>query len=305
MVGSKKITEAQISDTTIQLMEFVVAGGWYGINIAKVSEIIKYTQHPITPMPNSNPFVEGIFKPREDTMTVVNLAAYMGLPPSEDPERDILIVIKLNNIKTAFHVHGVEAICVVPIGNIEKPDSIIYGGEESMATGVAKHENKLITIIDFEKVMIDISPSLGFEDTIVERVSSRGNSTKPILIVEDSPLLERMILNALEKAGYTNIVCTNNGREAWELLKKYRDGDQPIEHYVSAIISDIEMPIMDGHTLIKLITSDLVLRKVPIIVFSSIITDEMRAIGEKLGVVASIGKPEIVQLVDIIGDHIL
>ncbi|MCL2387237.1 MAG: chemotaxis protein CheW, partial [Defluviitaleaceae bacterium] len=92
MVGSKRAAQMMEGDEqTLQLMEFIVAGGHFGINVAKVSEIMKYSQYPITPMPNSNPFVEGIFRPRMETMTVINLAAYMGLPPSEDEERDILI----------------------------------------------------------------------------------------------------------------------------------------------------------------------------------------------------------------------
>ena len=164
MVGSKKAKAEMLESgtQTLQLMEFIIAGGHFGINVAKVDEIMKYSQYTITPMPNSNPFVEGIFKPRNDTMTVINLAAYMGLPPSESEERDILIITKLNNAKTAFHVHGVKAIDVVAMSDIEKPDSTIYGGEEGMATGVAKFEDRLITIIDFEKILLDISPNLGF-----------------------------------------------------------------------------------------------------------------------------------------------
>lgn len=306
MVVTKKSNENQEANVqSLQLMEFVVAGGRYGINVAKVSEIMKYTQHPVTAMPNSNPFVEGIFKPREETMTVINLAAYMGLPPSNEEDRDILIITKINNIKTAFHVHGVESINVVPLSNIEKPDATIYGGEEGMATGVAKHGDKLITIIDFEKVLIDISPSHGFDPTHIEKLGERNSSFKPILLVEDSPLLESLIISALKKSGYINIVCTNNGQEAWNLLKEYKEQGGPIENYVSAIITDVEMPIMDGHALIRMIKNDSLLRKVPILVFSSIITDDMRSQGETLGVVASIDKPKIAELVTLLDQCIL
>lgn len=294
----------EASKQTLQLMEFVVAGGHYGINVAKVSHIMKYNQHPITPMPNSNPFVEGIFKPRDDTMTVINLAAYMGLPPSEDEEHDILIITKFNNVQTAFHIHGVEAIDVVPLTDIEKPDPTIYGGDESMATGVAKFNDRLITIIDFEKVLIDISPSLGFDAVEMEKFSSRDSSLKPILVAEDSPLLERLIISALEKAGYINIVCTSNGHEAWNLLQEYKSRGGLIEDYVAAVITDIEMPLMDGHSLIKLLKSDSVYDKIPVFVFSSIITDEMREKGASLGIVDSISKPEIGKLVSLLDQYL-
>ena len=306
MVGSKraaKINEG--GQETLQLMEFIVAGGHFGINVAKVDEIMKYSQYPITPMPNSNPFVEGIFRPRTDTMTVINLAAYMGLPPSQDEERDILIITKLNNVKTAFHVHGVEAINKVEMTAIEKPDATIYGGEEGMSTGIAKHGDKLITIIDFEKILIDISPNLGFSPDDVNKLGNRSRSLKPILISEDSPLLERLIVGSLEKAGYVNITCTANGQEAWSLLESFKKSDGPLEEYVCAVITDIEMPLMDGHRLLRLIKDDSVLKKLPVIVFSSLITDDMRATGTALGAVGNVSKPEIANLVNILDAHIL
>ena len=306
MVGSKRVSEMIESDEqTLQLMEFIIAGGHFGINVAKVSEIMKYSQYPITPMPNSNPFVEGIFRPRTETMTVINLAAYMGLPPSNDEERDILIITRLNNVETAFHVHGVEAIDVVRMSDIEKPDSTIYGGEEGMATGIAKYGEKLITIIDFEKILFDISPNMGFSPTDIEKMGSRNRSLKPILVAEDSPLLERLIISSLEKAGYVNIICTANGQEAWNMLEGYRNSDGPIEDHVCAVITDIEMPLIDGHRLLRMIKDDAALKKLPVLVFSSLITDEMREVGERLGAIASISKPEIASLVTFLDQHVL
>jgi len=302
--GSVQVIES--GSETLRLMEFIIADGRFGINVAKVDEIMKYSQYPITPMPNSNPFVEGIFRPRTETMTVINLAAYMGLPPSQDEERDILIITKLNNIKTAFHVHGVEAIDVVKMSDIEKPDATIYGGEEGMATGVAKHGDKLITVIDFEKILIDISPgNMGFGVSDIERLGSRDRSAKPIVLVEDSPLLERLILDCLEKAGYVNIICFGNGKEAWDALKGFKNLSGDIANHVSAIITDIEMPLMDGHRLLKLIKEDDVLSVLPVIIFSSLITPEMEKAGEKLGACKSISKPEIATLVHIVDSNIL
>jgi two-component system chemotaxis response regulator CheV len=286
-------------------MEFIVAGGNFGINVAKVGEIMKYSQYPITSMPNSNPFVEGIFRPRTETMTVINLAAYMGLPPSDDEERDILIITKLNNIETAFHVHGVDEISTIRMSNIEKPDSTIYGGEEGMATGIAKHGDKLITIVDFEKILIDISPNLGFSPSDIDKLGMRNRSTKPILLAEDSPLLERLILSSLEKAGYMNITWTSNGQEAWNILEGYKSSGHPIEEHVCAVVSDIEMPLMDGYRLLKLIKEDAILRKLPVILFSSLITEDNRELCSKLGAVASISKPEIANLVTILDENIL
>jgi two-component system chemotaxis response regulator CheV len=302
---SNKNNELLDNGQTLQLMEFIVAGGNFGINVAKVDEIMKYIQDPITPMPNSNPFVEGIFRPRTDTMTVINLAAYMGLPPSENEERDILIVTKLNGIKTAFHVHGVEAIDSVDMSKIEKPDRTIYGEEEGMATGVAQVEDRLITVIDFEKILIDINPQTAMQSRSLERFGARPINSKPILLAEDSTTAERLVLESLEKVGYCNVASTSNGKEAWDTLVKYKSLGGNITDHVKAVITDIEMPVMDGHRLLKKIREDDVLKILPVIIFSTLITDDLRTLGEKLKATAQVGKNDIADLIDLVDLHIL
>ena len=302
-----KVTEnfTEIGTNELELMEFTVAGQHFGINVAKVDEIIKYGTYPVTPMPNSNPFVEGVFKPRDKVMTIINLAAYMGLPPSEDEVHDILIVTTFNKVTSAFHVHNVQAIRKISWGSIEKPDQAIYGGDEGLATGIANYEGRLITIVDFEKIIIDISPSSGIQLSDLNKLGHRNKTMKPVLIAEDSPTLERMLLEALEKAGYVNVTCCQNGAEAWKVLQDIKDSGQSLSEQVGILITDLEMPQMDGHRLLRQIREDSFLRGLPVIVFSSLITDEMRLKGEELGATAQITKPEIMNLVSIIDENIL
>ncbi|MCL2603201.1 MAG: chemotaxis protein [Defluviitaleaceae bacterium] len=304
MVGNKKDNRPE-NVQQLQLMEFIVAGGNFGINVAKVDEIMKYSQYPITPMPNSNPFVEGIFRPRTETMTVINLAAYMGLPPSEDEERDILIITKLNNVKTAFHVHGVMAIDNVDLSKIEKPDRTIYGEEEGMATGVAQVEDRLITVIDFEKILMDINPQGAMQVRSLERFGTRPQSNKPILLAEDSPTLERLVEESLMKVGYVNVTSAPNGKEAWDKLQYFKSLGGNITDHVSIVITDIEMPVMDGHRLLKLIREDEVLKNIPVIIFSTLITPDLYSIGERLKATAQVAKSDIADLVDLVDAHIL
>jgi two-component system chemotaxis response regulator CheV len=229
----------------------------------------------------------------------------MGLPPAEDEETDILIITKFNGVKTAFHVHGVEAIDKVRQSDISKPDQTIYGNQESMATGVAHFDGRLITILDFEKILADISPSTGIMPTDIDNLGFRDKSNKPILVAEDSPLLERLILESLEKAGFSNVICASNGQEAWSLLEGFKATGEPLDSKICCVITDIEMPLMDGHRLLKMIKSDSYLKALPVIVFSSLITEDMRAIGVKLGAAAQVSKPEIASLVSHIDTHIL
>ena len=285
----------------LEVMEFTIGHNHFGINVAKIVEIMQYNK--VIPMPNSNPFVEGVFKPREEVITVINLAGYMGLPPSKSEERDIFIITSFNKTHSAFHVHSVEAIHRISWANIEKPDPSIYGGEEGLATGIARFDDRLITIIDFEKILIDISPSVGIQLNEIDKLGERRKNTKPILVAEDSPLLERMILESLAKSSYVNVVSCNNGQEAWDKLISYKESGKPINEQVACVITDIEMPQMDGHRLLKLIRDDSQLKHLPVLIFSSLINEDMRKKGAALGATAQISKPEIGNLVTLIDEN--
>ena len=287
----------------LEVMEFTVADQHFGINVSKVVEIIR--REKVTPMPNSNPYVEGVFKPRDEVLTLINLAAYLGLPPMEDEERDIFIITKFNNISTAFHVHNVEAIHRISWTDIEKPDRAIYGGVDSLATGIAKIDGRLVTVIDFERILADINPSSGIQVSDIDKLGERERSDKNIMIAEDSQLLEKMIVESLTKAGYVNVACCANGLEAWEKLQQLKSLGGAIGDHVSCVITDIEMPKMDGHHLLKLIRGDEALKDLPVIVFSSLITDEMRVKGESLKATAQIAKPDILDLVGLIDKNCL
>jgi len=296
-----KNTEILLESGTneFEIMEFTIDEKSFGINVAKVREILQYTK--INPMPNSHPCVEGIFRPRDIVLTVVNLPRYMNFPERPMTERDILIVTNFNKMMTAFHVHTIEEIHRISWEDIEKPDMTIYGGREGLATGIAKVDGKLITIIDFEKIIADISPASGIQVSEVEVYANRPRNRIPVLIAEDSALLEKMIIDSLKTAGYTNIMAMANGREAWDKLTELKDDvSKSLDEKVCCVVTDIEMPQMDGHRLTKLIKSDPVLKSLPVVIFSSLIDNEMFSKGVELGADAQISKPEIGKLVGII-----
>lgn len=286
-----------------ELMEFTVGDNRFGINVAKILEIMQYS--PVNTMPNSNPYVEGIFKPRENIMTVINLASYLGLEPTEDPSRDIFIITIFNSVYTAFHVHSVEEIHRISWEAIEKPDTTIYSGDEGLATGIARLGSKLVTILDFEKILADISPDKSIQISSLDSLGERLRSDRPILLAEDSPLLEKLLIECLNRSEYMNLTMCSDGVNAWETLKSYTEYEGPIEDKVACIITDLEMPRMDGHKLLKSIRSDPRLSHIPVIIFSSLINDEMRVKGNQLGATAQITKPEIANLVKLIDTHIL
>ncbi|HWR41278.1 MAG TPA: chemotaxis protein [Patescibacteria group bacterium] len=288
----------------LEIMEFKIAGETFGINVAKVREIMIY--QPVKPMQHSHPAIEGIFKPRDLIMTVIDLPKYLGLSGSQNTTKDLFIIAYFNKIHVAFHVHSVEGIARISWENIEKPDRTIYGGNEGIATGIAEYAGRLITILDFEKIIYDISPQTGIQLADLEALGVRPQRENvTVLIVEDSVLLCNMITDSLHKAGYVNLVKTANGQEAWEFLCNAKNDGPDIQKHCSLVITDIEMPQMDGHHLTKLIKTDSQLKTLPVIIFSSLIDEEMYKKGQQLGADAQLTKPEIAKLVSLVDEHIL
>ncbi|KMZ54330.1 chemotaxis protein [Dorea sp. D27] len=285
----------------IEIMEFTVYDELYGINVAKVREIMMTDK--IKPVPHSHDAVEGIFKPRDIMLTVVDLPYYLTGQKTEPQPKDLFMVTNFNQMHIAFRVHTVVGIQRISWEDIKKPDKTLNGGEEGLATGIAQCGRELITILDFEKIVADIAPETGIQLDEVESFAGRNRSEYSIVLAEDSVLLSRMIETALTKSGYSQIHKFNNGQEAWNYLSKVRN-EEVLDDKVSLIITDIEMPQMDGHRLTKLVKEDDRLKKIPLIIFSSLINPEMEIKGRELGADEQLSKPEIGHLVAVM-DHLL
>lgn len=278
----------------LEILEFRVGANFYGINVAKVREIIPYKKP--TPIPNAHEFIEGIYMPRDEIITIVDLVKNLNLSDSDTPANDMLIVTNFNHLNVAFHVHAVIGITRVSWADISKPDATLNGAGEGIATGIIKLNGKLIVILDFEKIVSDISPETGLKVSDIDSLGERSRNNLPIMIAEDSALLSKLICDSLRKAGYVNVEVTMDGQEAWDRLSAYKD-EGTLEQKVKLLITDIEMPRMDGHRLTKLVKSTPGFEKIPVIIFSSLVNDEMRRKGESLGADAQLSKPEIGNLV--------
>ena len=280
----------------IEIMEFTIGGNLYGINVAKVKEIM--ISEPVKSMPHAHPAVEGIFKPRDSVLTVVDLPKYLGVESAKGP-KDIFIITNFNKMFIAFRVHAVVRISLISWTDIQKPDKTISNGNEGVATGIAQCEGQLVTILDFEKIVAEIAPETTIQVSDVEKLGARQICDSPIVIAEDSMLLQKMIDDCLERAGFTHLINFSNGQEAWDYLHSIKN-DSDLYDKVNLVITDIEMPKMDGHRLTKLIKDDSRLRHLPVIIFSSLIDEQMRIKGEQLGADEQLTKPEIGNLVHVI-----
>ncbi len=298
-MDSKILMESGTNE--LEVLEFTVSGYSYGINVAKIKEIIPY--QPVTPVPNAHPSIEGLFMPRDIMITAIDLRNCLQRGASEPG--GLFIVTNFNNLDIAFHVDSVVGIHRVSWSEIIKPNVTVATADESISTGIIKINEKLVIILDFEKILSDINPETGLrieEIDHIEKNSKRGEM--PILIVEDSILLNKMIVESLKKAGYYQLIHTSNGEEAFEILEDLKKKGT-LSKEVKCVITDIEMPIMDGHRLTKLIKSDEELKDIPVVIFSSLVNDEMRKKGEALGADAQLSKPEIGDLVHLIDGLLL
>jgi Chemotaxis signal transduction protein len=279
----------------LELLEFVVGNQHYGINVAKIRELCPY--QPPTLVPNAHEYIEGIFMPRDMLMTVVDLSKALGLPPTGDMSGDMYIITNFNRLHTAFHVQKVLGIHRVSWEDIAKPDSTIAASGKGVATGIAKVAGKIIIVLDFEKIVAEINPETGLKLSEIESMGERSRRDCTILLAEDSPLLLEMLKKCLTRAGYDHLIPTTNGQDAWNTLDRMIKDGGKVGVDISCVITDIEMPQMDGHRLAKLIKTDSRFEGLPVVIFSSLVNEEMKRKGEALGVDAQLSKPEIGRLV--------
>lgn len=281
----------------LEVLEFILAGNSYGINVAKVKEIIPY--QTVTPVPNAHPSIEGIFMPRETMITAIDLKNC--LQRGTCSASGLFIITNFNKLDIAFHVDNVVGIHRVSWRDIIKPDATVSTTEEGISTGIIKYDEKLIIILDFEKIVSDINPETGLKVTDIDELGERQRSDVPILIAEDSVLLNKLIVDSLKRAGYHNLIHTKNGQEAYDVIQTCK-AEGTLKEHVQCIITDIEMPLMDGHRLTKLVKEDPETADIPIVIFSSLVNDEMKRKGVALGADAQLSKPEIGNLVRVVDD---
>lgn len=269
--------------------------GYYGVNVAKVLEIIRMPK--ITGIPEVNhPSVLGAFNQRSHVIPIVDLAVWLGKSRVEK-EPPKVIVTEFNNVTTAFMVTGVTRIHRISWEEVEPPNKYVASVSSNSITGVVKLENRIVFILDLERIVADLNPALGLR--LDEAIDWSSDRRYRAMVADDSGVIRAMLKDLLQKANF-EVEAYTNGRDAWEQLVSLKEQasneERDICDYVQVMVSDIEMPSMDGHNLTKRIKEDPVLKKLPVILFSSIITDKLRHKGDSVGADDQISKPEVTNL---------
>jgi two-component system, chemotaxis family, chemotaxis protein CheV len=281
----------------LEIVEFSVAGNQFGINVIKVREIINPVK--VTAIPHSHKNMEGIIEIRGEILPVINMARVLGYPDADQPALDKYIVTEFNQQKVVFHVHGVDKIHRISWQQIEKPTGI-YQNLDSDVIGVIRNNSEMILLLDFEKIVVDINPSTGINPDRLKQVEKKDRSKYRIVVAEDSALLRKLLSDTLTEAGFDKMEFFENGKDALNFLENAVEKEPDLEKTVHLVITDIEMPVMDGLFLTKQVKEHPLFSNLPVVIFSSLITDDLRHKGDTVGADAQVSKPEIGELIAVI-----
>lgn len=280
----------------LEVIEFVVNNIHYAINVIKVREVIDMDRDGLTRIPNPKKEIAGLILCRNEILTLIDLKYVLS--HIEGQLGNKVIISEFNNLKVSFNIDEILGVHRLKWEDISKPDDILG---DSPVIGNILINNKLVLMLDFEKIITNIAPNVGINESRIDNLKYKDRGNIRVAIADDSPLIRKLLKDTLTKTGFTNIQTFDDGKQMLqylELLKKKYNSDFKKE--IDILITDIEMPQMDGLTLTRNIKEDNVLRNLPVIIFSSLITDELRHKGDSVGADAQLSKPDIENLVNTI-----
>lgn len=276
----------------LKLLIFRLGKTLFGVNVSRVREVIERTK--TISLPYSHEAVEGVFKLRDEVITLVTLGQYFNMVGEETQRGEgAIVVVEFNNNRYGILVDTVEEIKSLTWNDIEPPVEFLVGSGAPL-TGITKVNEHTILIADFEKITEEILGIKGANDLDAPDENPEWKHDIKIILADDSSLLRKSMTKVLHKFGYDNITICNNGQQAWETVNKmYFDQHDPAD----IVISDIEMPLMDGLKLTSKIKENQELRTTPVVLFSSLVNKENIEIGRKAGADAQVSKPDSEELI--------
>ena len=280
----------------LEIIEFMVNGNKYAINVVKVKEVIPMPDK-LTELPDTSEEIAGLILCRDEILSLVDLKHVLTKKKTQKIGNNV-IVCEFNKIKVAFNIDDVIGVHRIKWEDIRKPDELV---ESSLAVGNILINGEVVLMLDFEKIVTDICPSSGISEDRLVSVEYKDRSNIKLVLADDSSLIRRLLNDTLTKAGFKNLRVFDDGKQAYDYLTELADkkGADFIDE-AQMLITDIEMPQMDGLTLTRKVKEHKVLNRLPVIIFSSLITDELRHKGDSVKADAQLSKPEIEELIGVI-----
>jgi len=269
-----------VGENRLELLLFRVKGTQlYGINVFKVKEIIQCPK--LTLLPGSNPVVRGVVHIRSGTIPILDMSMATGSTALSDVEKAFVIITEYNGKTQGFLVSSVDKIVNMNWESIHPPPK--GTGREHYLTAVTEVDSKLVEIIDVEKILAEVSPIREdiSEGILSDDIRTQAKSRK-VLIVDDSKIARKQISRCLENVGL-EVVALEDGRQAWEHLRAISDSGERLQDVYMMMISDIEMPEMDGYTLVTRIRSEPMMDGFYVVLHSSLSGVFNKAMVEKVG----------------------
>lgn len=282
----------------VEILEFSINNKHYAINVIKVREVIEMDN--LTKVPQCHEAIEGLILCRNEILPLIDLN-YVINNKRDETKKFKTIICEFNRVKVAFKIDKVIGIHRIKWTEILKPDDI---SSNSLVIGNIILNKKIILLLDFEKIVTDINPSTGINENKIVEVEYRDRSNIKVILADDSALIRTLLKDTLTKAGFKNLKLFDDGKQALDYL--YKLVDEKKENFkedVQILITDIEMPQMDGHTLTRKIKEHPLLRSLPVIIFSSLITDDLKHKGESVGADSQLSKPDIGNLVNLMDEY--
>ncbi|GHA47267.1 chemotaxis protein CheV [Photobacterium aphoticum] len=257
----------------------------YGINVFKVKEVLQCPK--LTTMPNLHPLVKGIAHIRGQTISVIDMSLATGGRPIDDLDNCFVIISEFNRSIQGFLVSSVERIINMNWESILPPPK--GAGRANYLTAVTEIDNELVEILDVEKILDEISPvNTDITGTVLEELVDCLPAVRRVLVADDSSVARKQVQRAIEAIG-CECVLVKDGKEAITLLRSMaKEGD--IHQQLALVISDIEMPEMDGYTLTAEIRNDPALKDMHVILHTSLSGVFNQAMVERVGANAFIPK---------------
>ncbi len=295
----------------VEMLEFSLGDEHFGVNVSKVKSLIQYAEEDVTELPKSEKGIDRLIKVQGTMVPLVAIHQVLELENNNPPERRIVVILGFNNISVGVLVDTVNEIHRINWNEFVPISEYLHKSSSSTTVGTFKRNDHDIVVLDFERIMMDYFPETCMDVDISENRSEDifDRSKCKVVHVDDSTVIRTIFQQTMTKGGYTDIKAFINGYQCYEyfleLKEKISSGETTLEENVQAIIIDIEMPRMDGLTLCKKIRQEFQWADLPIILFSSLIDDQMKEKCREVGASTQIAKPHIKDLANILDNFFL
>lgn len=289
----KKVT-TEVGTNEWQLVVFVLGDQSFAINVDKTREILRWPG--CRAIPDAPAALIGITSVRGEVLPMVDLRVFLGIQPVTAIEQSKVIIAEFNEVKLGFVVDAVERIYRIKSEDLDSTMTGKYLGDWILY--VIKRDSRNVLLLDYEAIVQTISPQLVIQHNAADSAKTRAmleDVGRPadyrIIVAEDSPLIRKQVEDALTASGFTNLKICPDGKVAYDAIVKDREN-------CDLLITDVEMPRLDGLTLTRRIKENLETKNIPVVVFSSIMANDIKNKAASVGANYQVTKPEINQLVE-------